>query len=89
MRLAPERLERLRAAATRLDVVSLQAQAHELASAAEGIDALEAAGLARNLALDAPSQDYALIEQRMDQLRLELLRLDAELKARELTAAGE
>ena len=88
VQLAPERLERLREAATRLDVVTLQAQAHKLASAAEGVDAHRAAEYARELAVDAPTQDYELIELHMDKLRREILRLNEELRARTLTSAS-
>ena len=88
VQLAPERLEKLREAAIRLDVVSLQAQAHKLASAADGVDAHEAARCARSLALDAPTQDYPLIEEHMEKLQREILRLDAELRARTLTTAS-
>ena len=88
VQLAPERLERIREAATRLDVVTLQAQAHKLASAAEGVDAHRAAEYARELAVDAPTQDYELIELHMDKLRREILRLNEELRARTLTSAS-
>ena len=88
VQLAPERLERLREAATRLDVVTLQAQAHKLASAAEGVDAHRAAEYARELAVDAPTQDYELIELHMDKLRREILRLNEELRSRTLTSAS-
>jgi signal transduction histidine kinase/ActR/RegA family two-component response regulator/HPt (histidine-containing phosphotransfer) domain-containing protein len=85
VQLAPERLERIREAATRLDVVSLQTHAHKLAAAAEGVDAHQAARLARELAVDAPSQDYPLIEAHMTKLQRELLRLEKELRSRLLT----
>ena len=88
VQLAPERLERLREAATRLDVVTLQAQAHKLASAAEGVDAHRVAEYARELAVDAPTQDYELIELHMDKLRREILRLNEELRSRTLTSAS-
>ena len=88
VQLAPERLEKLREAATRLDVVSLQAQAHKLASAADGVDAHETARCARNLAVDAHTQDYPLIEEHMDKLQREILRLDAELRARTLATVS-
>ena len=85
VQLAPERLERLRESATRLDVVSLQTQAHKLAAAAEGVDAHQTARYARDLALHATTQDYPLIEKHMERLRREILRLDAELRSRIMT----
>ncbi len=87
VQLAPERLERIREAATRLDVVALQAQAHKLAAAAEGAEALEAARFARDLAVDAASQDYPLLEEHMGRLQSEILRLEKELRAHMLAPA--
>ena len=84
VQLAPERLQRLREAATRLDVVSLQAQAHKLAAAAESVDAYQTASCARELALHATTQDYPVIDEHMDKLRREIFRLDAELRSRVL-----
>ena len=84
VQLAPERLQLLREAATRLDVVSLQAQAHKLATAAESVDAHQTAHCARELALHATSQDYPLLEEHMEKLRREILRLDVELRSRVL-----
>ena len=84
VQLAPERLQLLREAATRLDVASLQAQAHKLATAAESVDAHQTAHCARELALHATSQDYPLLEEHMEKLRREILRLDAELRSRAL-----
>ena len=84
VQLAPERLQLLREAATRLDVVSLQAQAHKLATAAESVDAHQTAHCARELALHATTQDYPLLEEHMEKLRREILRLDVELRSRVL-----
>jgi signal transduction histidine kinase/DNA-binding response OmpR family regulator len=88
VQLAPDRLRRLREAASRLDVVSLQAHAHKLAGAADGADAHATARFARELALDAPTQDYALIEEHMDKLQREIQRLDAELRSRAMAPVG-
>ncbi len=88
VQLAPERLERIREAAAIPDIVTLQAQAHKLASAAAGVDAQQAAQFARELALDAPTQDYPLITERLDKLQQEILRLESELRSRMLEPAS-
>ncbi len=87
--LAPERLERLREAATRLDVVTLQAQAHKLATAAAGVDAHLTAEYARGLARDAPLQDYPAIEAHLDKLQREIRRMEAGLRSQSLEAAAK
>ena len=87
--LAPERLERLREAATRLDVVTLQAQAHKLATAAAGVDAHLTAEYARGLARDAPLQDYPAIEAHLEKLQREIRRMEAGLRSQSLEAAAK
>jgi signal transduction histidine kinase/DNA-binding response OmpR family regulator len=82
VQLAPERLDRMREAATRLDVVTLQAHAHKLAASADGVDAGEIAKLARELALKAPADDYPAVEQYLEQLRDSVRRLDLGLRSR-------
>ena len=89
VQLAPERLERLREAATRLDVVTLQAQAHKLATAAAGVDAHLAAEYASELALDAPTEDYPKIEAHLDKLQHEIRRMEAGLRLASLETTAK
>ena len=89
VQLAPERLERLREAAMRLDVVTLQAQAHKLATAAAGVDAHLTEEYARALALDAPTQDYPKIEAHLDKLQREVRRMEAGLRSESLEATAK
>jgi CheY-like chemotaxis protein len=82
LQLAPERMQRLHAAAVRLDAVALQSQAHKLEKAAFRIAATEVARRSRELAEIAHTTNYGEIHERIALLGYEIQRLEIEVQAR-------
>ena len=82
LQIAPERLRKLKSAAVRLDTVSVQTQARNLAKTAERIAAIEVARRARELAISAPSQNYAAIQDALAGLECEIERFERHVRSR-------
>jgi len=81
VQLAPERIQKMQAAAVRMDQPALRNQAEKLEKAAERIAAVSVAGCARQIADSPPDQDYAVTHGQLLNLEREISRLDQHIRA--------
>jgi signal transduction histidine kinase/DNA-binding response OmpR family regulator len=80
LQLAPERIEKLQIAATRLDTFALRSHAETLGKAAERIAAMEVASRARQLGEGATSLDTESLQEKIKELERALRRLDRHVR---------
>ena len=83
LQLAPERMQKIGSAVTRLDTFAIRSHAGKLCTAAERIAAMEVANRARQLADAAPEIDYEELQDRLNSLDREMRRLDRHVRIRE------
>lgn len=80
IQMAPERLEKIRAACRRRDAIQLRHQAQRFRQAAERIAAVPIAQCARGLADLAEHEDFTAIQEQILNLERELERLDRRIQ---------